>query len=41
MRVVVESRTASPATIEKRWPGAAVLEVTSKGPDSWVRFRPF
>lgn len=41
MRVVIESRRTSPATIEKLWPGAAVLDVTSKGPDPWVRFSPF
>jgi hypothetical protein len=39
--VVVESRRAKPATIADRWPGAAVLDVTSKGPDPWVRFSPF
>jgi hypothetical protein len=26
---------------EKRWPGALVLDVTSKRPDPWARFSPF
>jgi hypothetical protein len=41
MPFVVESRRTKPATIEKRWPGAVVIDVTSKGPDPWVRFSPF
>jgi hypothetical protein len=41
MAIVVESRRAKPATIERRWPGAVVFDVTSKGPDPWVRFSPF
>lgn len=39
--IVVESRRAKPATIAARHPGAAVLDVTSKGPEPWVRFSPF
>ena len=41
MPVVIESRRTKPATIERRWPGALVADVTSKGPDPWVRFSPF
>ena len=41
MPIAVESRRTKPATIEKRWPGALVVDVTSKGPDPWVRFSPF
>ena len=41
MPIAVESRRVSPATIEKRWPGAVVVDVTSKGPEPWVRFSPF
>jgi uncharacterized protein DUF6939 len=41
MPIAVESRRTKPATIERRWPGALVADVTSKGPDPWVRFSPF
>ncbi|MBN9524447.1 hypothetical protein J0H58_39020 [bacterium] len=41
MPVAVESRRTKPATIAKRWPGVAVVDVTSKGPEPWVRFSPF
>jgi hypothetical protein len=41
MPIVVESRRTKPATIERRWPGALVADVTSKGLDPWVRFSPF
>src|SRR5438445_5621679 len=27
--------------IEARYPGAAVVDVTSRGPEPWVRFSPF
>lgn len=41
MQITVESRRKSLAGIEKRFPGAAILDVTSKGPEPWVRFSPF
>ena len=41
MPIAVESRRTKPATIERRWPGAVVVDVTSNGPDPWVRFSPF
>lgn len=41
MSVVVESRRKKTATLAKLWPGALVLDVTSKGPEPWVRFSPF
>ena len=41
MAVVVESRRKRRATMEKAWPGALVLDVTSKGEEPWVRFSPF
>lgn len=41
MPVVIESRRRAPAGVAKRWPRADVLDVTSKGPDPWVRFSPF
>jgi hypothetical protein len=41
MPVHVESRRKKRETVEKAWPGALVLDVTSKGPEPWVRFSPF
>jgi hypothetical protein len=41
MEVAVESRRKKLASIEKAWPGAAVIDVTSKGVEPWVRFSPF
>lgn len=38
---VVESRRTQPTTLSNRWPGAVVLDLTSKGPEPWVRFSPF
>lgn len=41
MAIVVASRRKNRATIEKTWPGALVLDVTSKGEEPWIRFSPF
>lgn len=41
MRIAVESRRKKPAAIQKLWPKAAVVDVTSKGEEPWVRFSPF
>ncbi|MGL4553103.1 MAG: DUF6939 family protein [Gemmataceae bacterium] len=41
MPAVVESRRKKPATLLKAHPGALVLDLTSKGPEPWVRFSPF
>jgi O-acetyl-ADP-ribose deacetylase (regulator of RNase III) len=41
VQIVVESRRKKRTTIEKAWPGALVLDVTSKGEEPWVRFSPF
>jgi hypothetical protein len=41
MPIVMESRRTRSATIERRWPGALVVDVTSRGPEPWVRFSPF
>jgi O-acetyl-ADP-ribose deacetylase (regulator of RNase III) len=41
MQVAVESRRKKRATVEKAWPGALILDVTSKGEEPWVRFSPF
>jgi hypothetical protein len=41
MPLVLESRRKSPDTLRRRWPGATVIDVTSKGEEPWVRFSPF
>jgi uncharacterized protein DUF6939 len=41
MQIVVESRRKKLASVEKLWPGAAIIDVTSKGAEPWVRFSPF
>jgi hypothetical protein len=41
MPVVVESRRKKLASVEKLWPGAVIIDVTSKGAEPWVRFSPF
>jgi hypothetical protein len=41
MPIIVESRRKKPSTVAKAWPGALVLDVTSKGEEPWVRFSPF
>jgi hypothetical protein len=41
MPVHIESRRKKLSTIEKGWPGALILDVTSKGNKPWVRFSPF
>jgi O-acetyl-ADP-ribose deacetylase (regulator of RNase III) len=40
-RIAVEGRRRKRATVEKAWPGALILDVTSKGEEPWVRFSPF
>lgn len=39
--VAVASRRLKPATLAARHPGATVIDVTSRGPNPWVRFSPF
>lgn len=39
--IAIESRRKKPETLAKLWPGALVADVTSKGPEPWVRFSPF
>jgi O-acetyl-ADP-ribose deacetylase (regulator of RNase III) len=39
--VVFESRRKKRSTLAKTWPGALILDVTSKGEEPWVRFSPF
>lgn len=39
--IQVASRRRARASVEAEWPGAVVLDVTSRGPEPWVRFSPF
>ena len=39
--IAVESRRRKLASVEARWPGAAIVDVTSRGDEPWVRFSPF
>lgn len=41
MQIAVESRRQKLANVEKRWPDASVIDVTSRGDEPWVRFSPF
>jgi hypothetical protein len=41
MPIVVDSRRKSAATLSKAHPGAVLIDVTSRGPEPWVRFSPF
>lgn len=41
MTVAVESRRKKLASLEKLWPGATFVDVTSRGVEPWVRFSPF
>jgi len=40
-RIIVRSRHTPIAKIEAKHPGAAIVDVTSRGPEPWVRFSPF
>jgi hypothetical protein len=41
MRVTIESRRKKLNGLGKIWPGAAIIDVTSKSIEPWVRFSPF
>ena len=41
MQVHVRSRRCSLSRLKDTFPEATILDVTSKGPDPWVRFSPF
>src|SRR6202040_1038453 len=41
MSIVVESRRKTRATLERLWPDALIVDVTSKAAEPWVRFSPF
>ncbi|MCA9491772.1 MAG: hypothetical protein KC621_17695 [Myxococcales bacterium] len=39
--ITVRHKSMVPAQLEKRHPGALILDVTSKGPEPWRRLSPF
>jgi hypothetical protein len=41
MTIAVASRRRSAAAVEREYPGALVLDVTSRGDEPWVAFSPF
>lgn len=41
MPFTVRHKSTHPDALAKRFPDAAVIDVTSRGPDPWVRFSPF
>lgn len=41
MSITTDSRRKSAATLERAHPGARFLDVTSRGPEPWVRLSPF
>ncbi len=41
MPLIVKSRRASVDSLHKTYPDAVILDVTSKGPEPWIRFSPF
>lgn len=41
MPIVVESRRKKPETLRARHPDATLVDVTSRGPEPWIRFSPF
>jgi hypothetical protein len=41
MPFLIKSRRTMMASLQKHFPGAEVIDVTSKGPEPWLRFSPF
>jgi hypothetical protein len=41
MPFIIKSRHTMRASLEKHFPGAEIVDVTSKGPSPWVKFSPF
>src|SRR5689334_4798002 len=41
MPIAIDSRRRKRNTLEKTWPDAQFLDVTSRGEEPWVRFSPF
>jgi hypothetical protein len=40
-RITIESRRKKIETLRREYPGAEIIDVTSKGEEPWVRFSPF
>src|SRR4028118_1436346 len=41
MPFIVKSRHMPPESLQKRYGGAVIVDVTSRSPEPWVRFSPF
>jgi hypothetical protein len=41
MPIIIANHRASQVKIQQRYPDALLLDVTSAGPEPWVRFSPF
>jgi hypothetical protein len=41
MSFIIAGHRALPAKIQQRYPDALILDVTSAGPEPWIRFSPF
>ncbi len=41
MTILIASRRKKLETLQKQWPNATIIDVTSKGEEPWVRFSPF
>lgn len=41
MHIELASRHTTRAKLEAKHPGAALVDLTSRGPDPWIRFSPF
>jgi hypothetical protein len=41
MAYMIASRRTSAASLQRRFGDAALIDVTSQGPEPWVRFSPF
>jgi hypothetical protein len=39
--IIIENRRKKAATLLSQHPGAVIIDVTSKGPQPWIRFSPF
>src|SRR5215471_15053413 len=41
MAIVVESKRKQPESLRQHYPEAQILDVTSRGPQPWIKFSPF
>jgi hypothetical protein len=39
--MIIRRRSTSPTTLQRDYPGASVIDMTSRGEQPWVRFSPF